>query len=68
MPKNEKYVPTRRLFAQIYMLKMMYPDHEKWNNNFLKPLVKLMKKYKSDVVKDHIDFPFRWKSMLTYKE
>lgn len=68
MPQNEKYVPTRRLFAQIYMLKMMYPDHEKWNNNFLNPLVKLMKKYKSDVVKDHIDFPFRWKSMLTYKD
>lgn len=64
MPANEKYIPTRRLYAQIYMLKMMYPDKEKWNNEFVKPLCKLIKKYKSDISLKHLDFPYRWKSML----
>lgn len=64
MPANEKYIPTRRLYAQIYMLKMMYPDKEKWNDEFVKPLCKLVKKYKSDISLKHLDFPYRWKSML----
>lgn len=66
MPNGEKYVPTRRLFAQIYFLKMMYPDHEKWNEEFWKPLVKLMKNNKNYISKKHMDFPYRWKSMLKY--
>lgn len=67
MPQGETYVPTRRLFAQLYMLKLMYPDQKKWNDNFVKPLSKLMRKYKDDIDKAHIDFPYKWKPMLTYK-
>lgn len=67
MPQGEKYIPTRRLFAQLYMLKLMYPDHKKWSEEFVKPLAKLMRKYKSDIVMAHIDFPYKWKSMLMYK-
>lgn len=67
MPTTEKYIPTRRLFAQLYMLKLMYPDKQNWNKDFLKPLVKLIKKYKTDISLKHLDFPYRWKSMLTYK-
>lgn len=66
MPTKEKYIPTRRLFAQLYMIKLMYPDKEKWNNEFVKPLTKLVKKYKSDISLKHLDFPYRWKSMLKY--
>lgn len=66
MPQGEKYIPTRRLFAQLYVLKMLYPDHDKWNQEFLKPLIKLMNKYKPHISKNHIDFPYRWKSMLKY--
>ena len=64
MPAFEKYVPTRRLFSQIYMLKLMYPDKDKWNEDFLAPLEKLIKKYKPYIYMKHIDFPYRWKSML----
>lgn len=64
MPPSEKYVPTRRLFAQLYMLKLLYPATEDWNQEFLKPLTKLMKTYKDSISKKHIDFPYRWKSML----
>lgn len=60
----EKYVPTRRLFSQIYMLKFMYPEKSKWNDEFLNPLIKLIRKYRLYISKNHIDFPYRWKSML----
>lgn len=67
IPQSEKYIPTRRLFAQLYTLKMLYPDHDKWNKKFVKPLIKLVKKYKSYISMQHLDFPYRWKSMLLYK-
>ena len=67
MPTGEKYIPTRRLFAQLYMLKMMYPEKDKWNDEFLKPLIKLIKKYKNDISLKHLDFPYRWKSILKQK-
>ena len=67
MPQGETYVPTRRLFAQLYMLKLMYPDHKRWNKDFVKPLSRLMRKYKRDIEKAHIDFPYKWNAMLTYK-
>lgn len=66
MPPNEKYVPTRRLFAQLYTLKLLYPDHNRWNDKFVKPLIKLMKKYKTYISQKHLDFPYHWKSMLKY--
>ncbi len=67
MVNGEKYVPTRRLFAQLYMLKMMYPEKDKWNEEILKPLIKLVRKYKNDISLKHLDFPYRWKSMLSQK-
>lgn len=64
MPSKINYKPTRRLFAQLYMLKLMYPDKKKWNDEFINPLAKLIKKYKNDISLKHLDFPYRWKSML----
>ena len=64
IPTTEKYIPTRRLFAQIYMLKLMYPEKDKWNDEFVKPLMKLVKNYEKDISLKHLDFPYRWKSML----
>ena len=66
MPATEKYVPTRRLFAQLYMLKLMYPNPKRWNQDVLKPLIKLVKKYKPYISMKHLDFPYRWKAMLKY--
>lgn len=65
MPTGENYIPTRRLFAQLYMLKMLYPTTNDWNKEFLKPLERLIKRYKPYISLKHIDFPYRWKSMLT---
>lgn len=65
MPKAETYVPTRRLFAQLYMLKLMYPISEKWNIEFLLSLENLIEKYQPYISLKHLDFPQNWKSMLT---
>lgn len=64
MPPDEKYKPTRRLFAQLYMLKHLYPDKDKWNQDFMKPLIKLFREYNGKISREHLDFPYRWKSML----
>ncbi|HHU17820.1 MAG: Abi family protein [Anaerovoracaceae bacterium] len=65
MPENIKYTPTRRLFAQLYMLKMMCPDVTMWEQKFMKPLRYLIKQYKPYISLQHLDFPYRWNSMLT---
>lgn len=64
MPKGTKYVPTRRLFAQLYMLKLMYPDKNKWNTLYLNALSELIEKYTPYISLKHIDFPESWKSIL----
>lgn len=66
MPATEKYIPTRRLFAQLYMLKFMYPEPQRWNQDVLKPLIKLVRKNKPYISMKHLDFPYRWKAMLKY--
>ena len=66
IPEDKNHKATRRLFSQLYMLKLMYPDHDEWNNTFLKPLTKLMQKYKPYISTKHLDFPYRWKSILKY--
>lgn len=67
IPDEENHVATRRLFSQLYMLKLMYPDKGNWNEEFVKPLIKLVEKYKPYISLKHLDFPYRWKSMLKYK-
>lgn len=64
MPKGTKLKPNRSLFYQLYMLKLMYPTPAKWEDNFLKPLRKLISKYKGSIVMNHIGFPYRWYSIL----
>lgn len=67
MPNNENYIPTRRLFAQIIMLKYMYPDKEKWDSCFVAPLCDLINEYSSYIDLAHLDFPVEWKEILLNK-
>lgn len=67
VPKEIKYIATRRFFAQLYMLKWMYPEPERWNTDILRPLRRLLRKYKDSIDLKDLDFPYYWKSMLTYK-
>lgn len=65
MPRGESFLPNRLLYSQLYMLKLMYPYPSRWNNDFVKPLAILMKKYGKSIDKKHIGFPYHWKSMLS---
>ena len=65
MPKGVRFTPDSKLFSQIYMLKLMYPIPSEWNKAFLGPLKKIFKKYSDSICREHIGFPYRWKSMLT---
>lgn len=65
MDKTDNFVPDRRLFSQIYMLKNMYRNSAVWNNDYVKPLAALITKYKSDVNLRCIGFPDNWEELLT---
>lgn len=64
MPKGTKYIPTRRLFAQLYMLKFMYPDSKKMGGEFRKTADKINPKYKPYINLKYLDFPYHWKVLL----
>lgn len=40
------------------------PKMPKWEENFVKPLIKLTQKYKPYINLKHLDFPYCWKSLL----
>lgn len=54
----------KKLFAQLYMLKLMFPDKTKWNTEFVDPLKKLIEEYQSDISLRHIGFPDDWEVQL----
>ena len=64
MPRNVKYVPDRRLYSQLYMLKMMYPEPDRWNADFYDKFACLMEKYGNDINLTHIGMPDDWKVLL----
>lgn len=67
VPKKEQGAPynyDRTVFSQLLMLKSMYPANRSWNEDFLQPLEKLLKKYNNSIDKKCLGFPYRWKSLL----
>lgn len=64
MPKEEEYKPTRRLFAQLVMLKHMYPVKDTWNACFVNSLEDLLCEYSPHIELEHLDFPPNWKEIL----
>lgn len=65
MPKNINFVPDRRIFSQLYMLKMMYPHQDRWNEDFLNRFINLINKYDSYINYQHLGMPSDWKERLT---
>lgn len=64
IPDTIDYKPTRRLFAQICVLKFLYPEKSQWISSFIDPLTALIEKYKSHILLKHLDFPDNWKDLL----
>lgn len=67
MPRlnGEPITADRRLFTQLYMLKLMFPVRERWNDNFLHQLEEIINTSKDSISLKHIGFPDNWKSILT---
>ena len=63
-PQNATYEFDRRLFSQILMLKYLYPDKNKWNNEVSVNLESLIEEYLPDISLKHIGFPENWKELL----
>lgn len=64
MPKNEYLPMKQRLFSQVYMLKLMYPDQDEWNQTILPRIRELMDKHEEYTILKHIGFPGDWESRL----
>lgn len=63
-PQNESFVFDRKLFSQILMLKYLYPDKNKWNNDVSVRIEALVDEYLPDISLKHIGFPENWKELL----
>ena len=64
MTTNDNFITTRHLFSQLYMLKKMYPNAEKWNEIVIEEMSNIIEKYQDYISLDHIDFPENWKEIL----
>ena len=51
---------NRKLFSQILVLKLLYPDKDEWNNSFLVELNSIVEEYEHDISLKHIGFPRDW--------
>ncbi|MCL2244305.1 MAG: Abi family protein [Treponema sp.] len=56
---------NRSLFGAVMMLKSLYPDKKKWNNEIIKIVINLFDEYQKDIQLEHIGFPTDWKLILT---
>lgn len=66
---NPSFSPDRRLFTQLFMLKLLYPEPSRWNEDFIIPLIRIMDKYRNSICIKHLGFPCRWRSILSqYKQ
>lgn len=66
IPTGISYKPTRRLFGQLFMLKLIYPYPEKWNSEFVLPLSDLIDRFSPFVDISHMDFPDNWRDILSF--
>jgi len=64
-PQNSNYKLTMRLFDQLLVLKFLYPDKTRWEENFVKPLSQLIDKYKAYIKLEDIGFSDNWQQILS---
>lgn len=57
------HTPDRSLFSQIYMLKFLYPELDRWREH-VDCLDALLARYADSVDLSHIGFPENWRKLL----
>jgi len=60
LPEDEK----RKLWSYLTILKLVYPDSDKWNGEFLPALKNLFAEYKDYINLYHMAFPEDWSEQL----
>lgn len=66
IPPDMDYIAGRRVFAQLVILKSLYPEPNKWNDAFFIPLKHLITQYEKDISLKHLDFPITWEKFLKH--
>lgn len=61
---NENLKVRNRLMAQLYAIKRLYLNEEKWNNEFVPRLKTLFQKYENSIHLHHIGFIEEWEKVL----
>ena len=54
------------LFSQIYILKQLYPEKQRWAEKSVSSLKSIIEKYSNSIELDHIGFPENWEELLVY--
>lgn len=63
-PNEFPRILGRHLFDNIIMLKLLYPDWDRWNSEILPTLVALIEEYRGDINLCHIGFPDDWEDLI----
>ena len=64
MPRELETSPNRKLFSQILVLKLLYPNKKEWINKVLIELKAIVEEYENDISLRHIGFPEDWYEQL----
>lgn len=64
LPKGIYREYSGRVFDIIYVMKYLYLSHEKWGNEFLRPLEALLDSYREHLQLKYIGFPINWLEIL----
>lgn len=65
MPKGVYIQDTRKLFAQLLILKYLYPNQQEWASKVFPKIKTLLDMYGSDISYSHIGFPQNWSDLLS---
>lgn len=57
---------TNRIFDQVFIMCVMYSDHEEWTNYIIPELNALFEEYSDVIQLQNIGFPENWKDILKY--
>lgn len=63
-PDGLQILLQRSLFDNIMMLKFLYPDCQRWNNEVLSSISVLIEEYSGDIDLQHIGFVGNWENYL----
>ena len=64
MPKGLDVPQNRKLFLQVLVLKLLYPDKKEWNSKVMMELRAIIEEYENDISLKHIGFPLDWYEQL----